>query len=86
MFLIPSLLGLFLFMAPIHYEGDITIPIAVPAKTIQALFGDHLRRHRYFSHYFYGLSFSPVPDKNPGFISRSPFLNGLFNPSPLLAY
>lgn len=42
MFLIPSLLGLFLFMAPIHYEGDITIPIAVLAKTIQALFGDHL--------------------------------------------
>ncbi|MEF1217171.1 YjiH family protein, partial [Photobacterium damselae] len=38
MFLLPSLIGVFLFMAPISYDGNITIPIAVLAKTVQQLF------------------------------------------------
>lgn len=42
MFLIPSLIGLFLFMAPISYDGSFTIPVAVLAKSVQALFGDSL--------------------------------------------
>ncbi|MCG7489335.1 YjiH family protein [Vibrio sp. Of14-4] len=83
MFLIPSLLGLFLFMAPIHYEGDITIPIAVLAKAIQALFGDHLVGIVTSVIIFMASASVLCRIKNPGFISRSPFLNGLFNPSPL---
>nr|WP_234042140.1 YjiH family protein [Persicirhabdus sediminis] len=44
-FLIPSLIGIFLFMAPVPYtDGDnegLSIPIAVLAKTMLALLGDH---------------------------------------------
>ncbi|CAE6930124.1 hypothetical protein ACOMICROBIO_GDFFDHBD_02541 [Vibrio sp. B1REV9] len=42
MFFIPSLIGLLLFMAPISYDGDLTIPVAVMAKVIPALLGDTL--------------------------------------------
>ena len=34
-FLIPSLMGLFLFMAPMSYEGSYTIPVAVLAKSLR---------------------------------------------------
>ena len=38
MFLLPSLLGVFLFMAPIEYQDTLTIPIAVLAKSVQTMF------------------------------------------------
>ncbi|ROQ30392.1 YjiH family protein [Gallaecimonas pentaromativorans] len=37
MFLIPSLIGIGLFMTPLRYQGDITIAIAVVAKSFKAL-------------------------------------------------
>ncbi|WP_163934725.1 YjiH family protein [Paraferrimonas sp. SM1919] len=40
-FLIPSIIGILLFMTPVSYEGNITIPIAILAKGIQALVGDY---------------------------------------------
>ncbi|NOH70831.1 YjiH family protein [Vibrio pectenicida] len=83
MFLIPSLLGLFLFMAPISYEGDITIPVAILAKTIQALFGDHLVGIVTFIIIFMASVSVLCRIKNPEFIARNAFLNGLFNPSSL---
>ena len=41
-FIIPSLIGLFFFMIPISYNGDITIPIAVLSGFVQNLLGDLL--------------------------------------------
>ena len=41
-FLIPSLIGLLLFMTPISYQGAITIPIAIIAKALQNLLNDSL--------------------------------------------
>lgn len=41
-FILPSLIGLLLFMLPISYDGAITIPIAVLAKSLQALLADQL--------------------------------------------
>lgn len=41
-FIIPSLIGLLLFMTPINYQGAITIPIAIVAKGLQSLLGDAL--------------------------------------------
>jgi nucleoside recognition membrane protein YjiH len=41
-FIVPSLLGLLLFMMPINFEGNITIPIAIVAKTLQSLLGNSL--------------------------------------------
>ena len=82
-FLIPSLIGLFLFMAPISYEGDLTIPVAILAKSIQAVFGDVLVPAITAIVAF--MAFASICTKlfKPAFIQSSPFLNGLFNPSPL---
>ena len=41
-FIIPSLIGLLLFMAPVNYQGAITIPIAIIAKGLQNLLGDSI--------------------------------------------
>jgi nucleoside recognition membrane protein YjiH len=41
-FIVPSLIGLLLFMMPISFQGNITIPIAIIAKTLQNLLGDAL--------------------------------------------
>ncbi|WP_404330534.1 YjiH family protein [Mesobacillus maritimus] len=41
-FFLPSLLGIFLFMVPISYKDNITIPIAVLAGWVQELLGDFL--------------------------------------------
>lgn len=42
MFLIPSLIGLFLFMTPVVYDGKMTIAVAVLAKMLQSLLKDQL--------------------------------------------
>jgi len=41
-FIVPSLIGLMLFMMPISFEGNITIPIAIIAKSLLTLLGDTL--------------------------------------------
>ncbi|MEL7290125.1 MAG: nucleoside recognition domain-containing protein, partial [Pseudomonadota bacterium] len=83
MFLIPSLIGLFLFMAPISYQGDITIPVAVLAKSIQALFGDFLVHIITAVIAFMAVASALCRIKTPAFIASNAFLNGLFNPTPL---
>ena len=40
-FLIPSLVGIFLFVTPINMNGSITIPIAVAANWLLDLMGDY---------------------------------------------
>ncbi|OOV88700.1 YjiH family protein [Oceanospirillum linum] len=39
-FIIPSLLGLLLFMTPVAYDGSVTIPVAVLAGMFKSLLGD----------------------------------------------
>jgi len=41
-FIIPSLVGLLLFMTPIQYDNALTIPIAIIAKALQAFLGDSI--------------------------------------------
>jgi len=41
-FIVPSLIGLLLFMTPVSFEGNITIPIAIVAKALQNILGDTL--------------------------------------------
>ncbi|EGA64636.1 YjiH family protein [Vibrio brasiliensis] len=83
MFFIPSLLGLFVFMAPITYQGDITIPVAVLAKSIQAVFGDYLVAMVTSIIAFMAVASLLCRIKTPAFVANSNFLNSLFNPSPL---
>ncbi|RTZ18196.1 YjiH family protein [Vibrio aquaticus] len=82
-FFIPSLIGLFLFMAPVSYEGDITIPVAVLAKSLQALLGNSLVTIITAIIAFMAVASLLCRIKTPGFIAKSEFLNGLFNPTPL---
>ncbi|MBW3695544.1 YjiH family protein [Vibrio sp. T187] len=82
-FLIPSLIGLFLFMAPISYDGDLTIPVAILAKSIQALFGDHLVAIIATIIAFMSVASLLCKVFKPAFIEDNAFLQGLFNPSPL---
>ncbi|MZG58092.1 YjiH family protein [Photobacterium sp. CAIM 1937] len=83
MFLIPSLIGVFLFMAPINFNGDITIPIAVLAKTIQAQFENSLTSIVTGVISFTAIMSIITKVFKPGFITRNGFLNGLLNPSPM---
>ncbi|MEZ9892728.1 YjiH family protein [Vibrio lentus] len=82
-FLIPSLIGLFLFMAPISYQGDLTIPVAILAKSIQAVFGEYLVSIITAIVAFMSVASVLSTIFKPTFITSSSFLNGLFNPSPL---
>ena len=40
-FLIPSLIGMFLFVTPIQSDGNLTIPIAVIANALLNVMGDY---------------------------------------------
>ncbi|EAQ55492.1 MULTISPECIES: YjiH family protein [Vibrio] len=82
-FLIPSLIGLFLFMAPISYQGDLTIPVAILAKSIQAVFGESLVAIITAIVAFMSVASVLSTIFKPTFIKSNSFLNGLFNPSPL---
>ncbi|MFA0112400.1 YjiH family protein [Vibrio sp. 10N.261.46.E11] len=82
-FLIPSMIGLFLFMAPISYQGDLTIPVAILAKSIQAVFGESLVAIITAIVAFMSVASVLSTIFKPTFITSNSFLNGLFNPSPL---
>ncbi|HAS6981115.1 YjiH family protein [Vibrio parahaemolyticus] len=83
MFFIPSLIGLLLFMAPISYNGDLTIPVAVMAKVIPALLGDALIAIVTAIIAFMAVASVLCKIFKPAAILRNGFLNGLFSPSPL---
>lgn len=78
-FLIPSLLGVFLFMIPIPSGGEITIPVAILSKWVQGTFVDILPT------IILGLVTITVTGTvvtklfSPKFITKSAFLNTLFN-------
>jgi len=82
-FLIPSLIGLFLFMAPISYQGDLTIPVAILAKSIQAVLGEYLVSIMTAIIAFMSVASILSTIFKPTFITSNSFLNNLFNPSPL---
>ncbi|MDN3611999.1 YjiH family protein [Vibrio ostreicida] len=82
-FLIPSLMGLFLFMAPVTFNDEITIPVAILAKSIQALLGDYLVDIITAIIVFMSVTSLLCRVKTPAFIANNSFLNSLCNPSPL---
>ncbi|MGF1697092.1 YjiH family protein [Vibrio lamellibrachiae] len=83
MFFIPSLIGLFLFMAPISYDGGLTIPVAVLAKSIQAIFGESLVSIIVAIIAFMSIASVIYKVYQPAVIKNNAFLHGLFSPSPL---
>lgn len=66
-------------MAPITYNGDITIPVAVLAKSIQALFGEHLVAMVTGITMFMAVVTILFKLFKPSFITKNEFLFGLLN-------
>ena len=82
-FIVPSLIGLFLFMMPISFQGNITIPIAIVAKSLQSLLGASLPLIVTIIVVFTGLVTLLHKIFNFNLIKNSPFFNGLINVSPI---
>lgn len=81
MFLLPSLLGVFLFMAPIEYQDTLTIPIAVLAKSVQTLFDGMLTAIVTFVISLTAGAAILTKLFKPRAITENNFLSGLLNPT-----
>ena len=82
-FIIPSIIGILLFMIPIKHEGDVTIPIAI----FSGMFVDFLGK--YLIYIIAGIltisaTLSLITTLfKPKFITNNKFLNSLFSTTPL---
>ncbi|WP_375058550.1 YjiH family protein [Zobellella sp. DQSA1] len=83
MFLLPSLAGVLLFMTPVSYNGDLTIMIAVLAKSLQAVLADWLTTIVTGLIALSALLSLLTSLFKPAFVTRSLFLNTLFNVRPV---
>ncbi|WP_067662131.1 YjiH family protein [Ferrimonas marina] len=83
MFLIPSLIGIFLFMTPVSYGGDVTIPIAILAKGSLAQLDSLAVPLVTFLVVASAVLTLATKLFKPKAVLSSPFLHGLLNPSTL---
>ncbi|OPZ78163.1 MAG: Nucleoside recognition [Alphaproteobacteria bacterium ADurb.Bin438] len=82
-FLIPSFIGLFIFMAPVQYHGEVTIPVAILAKNLKYLLENYINEIVTFIISFMAVSSLIATIFKPKFLNKSPFFKNLFNPSAL---
>lgn len=78
-FIIPSLIGIFLFMTPIKDESGITIPIAVLSNWLKDALDQYLILIVFILTLLSGLGALFVKVFKPKFIYQNQFLNLLFN-------
>ncbi|WP_035387230.1 nucleoside recognition domain-containing protein [Ferrimonas senticii] len=83
MFLLPSLLGMFLFMTPIPYEGNFTIPIAMLKDWLLGLIGDSVKPLVAVVIISSALASIVVKLIKPKAVLQNAFLDGLLNPTPV---
>lgn len=82
-FVIPSLLGMLLFMIPISRDGEITISIALLSGWILDVFGEGLPATATIIIGISVLGSIVTKAFNPTFITKNSFLNNLFKVSPM---
>lgn len=82
-FIVPSLIGLFLFMTPVSYQGDMTIPVALLAKALMAVLDGHLLNIIATIISFMAVASTLAVVLKPKFITERTFLKELFMPTPL---
>ena len=82
-FLLPSLIGLFLFMTPVSYEGQMTIPVAILAKSLLALLDGYLLNIITVIISFMAVASTFAVLIKPKFVTQNKFLSELFIPTPL---
>jgi len=80
-FIIPSLIGIALFMVPIKVNGEFTIPIAILSNWIQDLLGAYLPGIMAFIILITLIGTLITKIFQPKAIMNSPFFNNLFNVS-----
>lgn len=83
MFLIPSLLGVLLFMTPIMIDGGFTIPIAVLAKSLLGVLGQSATVVVTGIILISAVGSVLALATKPRVITKSRFLSGLFLPTPV---
>ncbi len=82
-FLIPSLIGLLLFVTPVSVNGEFTIPVALLANALKAALGDHITAVVTFIITLTGVTTILTKALRPKLIINQPFLASLFDISPL---
>ncbi|MDE1464055.1 YjiH family protein [Spartinivicinus poritis] len=80
-FVIPSLLGILLFMTPVAYQDGLTIPVAILAKSIKTALGDNATLLITCLVALSAIISLITKILKPTLITRNPFLNALFNES-----
>lgn len=80
-FLLPSLLGIGLFMVPISYKGDITIPIAILSGMVQNKLIDYIPGIMTFIIVITFIGTGLVKLFKPSWCLKSPFWRNLFDVS-----
>lgn len=78
-FIVPSLVGVFLFMTPISYQDAVTIPVALLAKALQAFIGDAITGLLTVVVLVMAVVSLAVKLLRPKFIRKDGFLNNLLN-------
>ena len=85
-FVIPSLLGVLLFITPVSVGEQFTIPVALLASALKSSIGDTISPLITLIIIFTGLMTLATKAFKPGFISHSAFLSGLFDVSPVWCF
>lgn len=80
-FILPSLIGIFLFMLPVSYENSITIPIAILSTGLQTLLSEYLLYILLITVTLSAILSLLTKLFKFQFILKNEFLNSLFNPS-----
>ncbi len=82
LFVLPSLLGLALFMVPLPYDGGVTIAIAVLKDALLQLIGGQINALLTAVLVLSAVASVVVKVAQPRWLVEQPFLNGLLNISP----
>ena len=82
-FILPSLLGVLLFMIPINYNGNITIPVAILSSKLTDILGISLPYIIAITLVISGIITFITFIFKPKFILNNSFLNSLFNLTPI---
>ncbi|ERN53955.1 YjiH family protein [Alkalihalophilus marmarensis] len=85
-FIIPSLFGIFLFMIPLTYNGEITIPVAFMAKQVEGLLGGMIPSLMTFILLFVAIMTIVVTKLEPKALVKKPLMKTLFHVKPVWVY
>lgn len=83
LFIIPSLCGILLFMIPIKWNGQITIPVALFSKSVQDFLSDSIPTIMTILIILASIGSLLAKLWKPSFIINNPFINSLLNVAPI---